>query len=231
MAKKAGKKEFDAILEDYSELIEYLKLSPEEQDRTPPPDIEWERLAGCLDGLLGVVKDPQKMYPDVDSFNEVEDMDTQKVLFAVEKKALHCDDQPVFIRIRSICNFLGMLIFLGREISGDDNRFAGIEKVMTMYELSFVAAGIYRALFELEIQDRILKTIEALPQGCLTDVVNIIGQVAESGHLVAQVGPSQESKKGQEVDERVWEKTVADVIAKADEPESTKPKKKRTKKA
>lgn len=176
------------VLDEYAKLTHFLGLTPEQRQNEPVPDIDWRRLVTCADQLLGALKDPRKMYPEVDQFVEVEDMDAQKLLFVVEKKALHCADQPLVIQIRSICNYIGFLMFVGRKTLQDEKKFSGVELSLTTHELAFIANSIYQALFKLEPPEEIGKTIESMPQECLRDMLDIILKVANSGHLVAQVG-------------------------------------------
>jgi hypothetical protein len=128
------------------------------------------------------------MFPEVDEFLEVPDDDPQKLLFVLEKKAAHCGGQSVPIQVRSICNYIGFLMFVGRKISGDKHRFFGVETALTLHELSFVAQGIYRTLFGCSMPKTIEGVIDALPQMVLRDAVEIILQVAERGDLVSVVG-------------------------------------------
>lgn len=192
MAKKKTGKEYSEDLRqtlvEYSMLMEYLNLPEEQRAETPMPDVNWERLIEYANDILGLIKDPAKMYPEIDLFDEVDQDDPQKLLFILEKKAMHCKEHSEFIRARSICNYLGFLVHVGRIVGRDSTRFRGIELALSLHELSFIAQSIHQTLFQIPLAREIVTVIEALPQAMLKDVVNIIIQIAATGKLVAQVG-------------------------------------------
>jgi hypothetical protein len=196
----AKKKQADIDIPDflleYKKLVEYMNLPEEERCGTSVPDIDWKKLVRHSDDILLLMKDPAKMYPEVDSFEEVGDMDAQRLLYALEKKAAHCGDQPLYIQVRSICNFIGFLIYAGREMSGEPERFSGVDRALTTHELAFMARGIYKTLFDADVSESIPAIVESQAQESLPDILSIIRQVAETGYLVAQVGtPEQVEQK------------------------------------